>query len=117
MFWIHPEQLFLGCLASEDPDIRLRAVARIIKLRSNKAAQPQVAVGKKRGRKPTPTVRTLELPDPIYEAEDFSTMIDWESAQQTEPPYLRDLSNEEILSFQTTPFTCQEPSNTQHVVS
>ena len=81
MFWIHPEQLFLGCLASEDPDIRLRAVARIIKLRSNKAAQPQVAVGKKRGRKPTPTVRTLELPDPIYEAEDFSTMIDWESAQ------------------------------------
>ena len=115
LYWIHLEQLTLGCLASEDPDTRSRAIARIIKLRSNQQAQPKPAIGKKRGRKPTPTVRTLELPDPIYEANDFSTMIDWDSAQQTEPPYLRDLSNEEIQAFQTTPFTCEEPSNTQHV--
>ena len=34
-FWGHPEQLLLGCLGSDDADIRARAVSRIIAIRSN----------------------------------------------------------------------------------
>lgn len=115
LYWAHPEQLFLACLASPDPDIRSRAIARIIKIRSGQAVPPKPVVGKKRGRKSVKTVRELELPDPVYHAADFSTMIDWESSQITEPPLLRDLSSEEILAFQAVPFTCAEPSNTQFV--
>ena len=42
-------------------------------------------------------------------------MIDWSKSQVTEPPVLRDLSEEDIKAFQTTPFTCIQPSNTQFV--
>ena len=114
LYWIHPEQLLLGCLASDDPDVRSRAVARIIQIRSARLESSEV-VGKKPGRKPAPTVRVVELPNPIYSAKDFTTMIDWDTSQVTEPPVLRDLSDAEIKAFQTTPFACIQPSNTQFV--
>ena len=115
LYWCHPEQLMLGCLASSDPDIRARAIARIVKIRSDVSQSSKVVVGRKRGRKPASEVRVLELPNPVYTADDFSTMIDWNESQLTEPPLLRDLTNEQIEAFQDTPFTCEEPSNTQHV--
>ena len=116
LYWLHPEQLLLGCLSSSDPDVRARAIARIVKIRSESSQSSELVVGRKRGRQPaSDKVRVLELPDPIYTAEDFSTMINWEDSQKTEPPLLRDLSIEQIRAFQETPFTCEEPSNTQHV--
>ena len=115
LYWMHPEQLLLGCIASDDPDVRSRAVARIIQTRSVRSESSKGVVGKKRGRKPASTVRVLELPNPIYSAKDFTSMIDWSKSQVTEPPVLRDLSEEDIKAFQTTPFTCIQPSNTQFV--
>ena len=115
LYWMHPENLFLACLASNDADIRSRAIARIIQIRADASGSSSTVMGRKRGRKSAPKVRILELPDPIYSAQDFSSMIDWDQSQKTEPPLLRDLSKGQIEAFQTTPFTCEQPSNTQHV--
>ena len=87
LYWMHPEQLLLGCIASDDADVRSRAVARVIQIRSTRSESSKVVVGKKRGRKPA--VRVLELPNPVYSAKDFTTMIDWNESQVTEPPLLR----------------------------
>ena len=92
---MHPEQLLLGCIASDDPDVRSWAVARIIQIRSVRSESSKGVVGKKRGRKPASTVRVLELPNPIYFAKDFTSMIDWSKSQVTEPPVLQDLSEED----------------------
>ena len=84
-------------------------------IRSTTSAPPKPVNGKKRGRKRTITVRVLQLPDPVYTATNFTNMIDWESSQMTEPPILRDLTNDQILAFQDCPSTCKEPSNSQFV--
>ena len=60
MYWAHPEQLFLGCLASSDDDMRARAVARIIRLRHPAEAAVEKANPKKR--KTKSVVRIFELP-------------------------------------------------------
>lgn len=115
LYWMHPEQLILGCLASSDADVRAQAVARILKIRSDASLPPKPTVGKKRKRKPAPKVRIIELPDPIYEATHFTKMINWSKSQMTEAPLLRNMSVDEIKAFQDTPFTCAIPNNSQFV--
>lgn len=42
-------------------------------------------------------------------------MIDWKSSQVTEPPLLKDLSDDEIRSFVTTPLQLPYSNNSQFV--
>ena len=109
MYWAHSEQLLLACLASENPDVRAHAVARILRLRE---PVQLTQVKKKKG---SSGVRTFELPSPVLNAPNYWSMIDWTAEQVTEPPYLRKYSDAEIRAFEHTPLVLDVPSNSQHV--
>ena len=112
---MHPEQLFLACLASEDVDVRARAVARVTLLRqSTQGAVEPPKAGKKDPTNPF-NVRIFEQPMPVYTATSFDTMIDWASEQVTEPPYLRKYSTAELKIFEQSPLVLEIPSNSQFV--
>ena len=87
----------------------MRAVERIAEIR-DACSQPS-----SKRRRTWQTVRTFELPRPAYGAPDFSTMINWEVEQVTEPPYLRKFSMQQIRQFIVTPLVLDVPSNTQFV--
>ena len=118
-YWLHAEQLILGCLADDDEDVRGQAVARVFQIRQTEAAASATTSdnqrARKRGKKPPPAVRIFQLPTPLYSANHFSRMIDWAQEQITEPPLLRDLSNDELRNFESVPLARDEPSNSQFV--
>ena len=96
-FYGHSEQLFLGCLACEDPDVRAQAVARIFALRypTTVEQEPSTSTGRGRSRKqPMTDLRIFKLPKPVYNATHFSRMIDWSTEQVYEPP---DLTSESLM--------------------
>ena len=74
-FWAHPEQLFLGCLGSEDADVRARAIARIVALCKPPKAGKLISK-RKWGQS---SGRVFQLPKPNYNADHFSYMINWET--------------------------------------
>ena len=114
-FWAHPEQLLLGCLGSSDEDVRARAVAKIIAVRQGEG-QGQALKDKGRKRKRAESdVRIFHLPKPNYDATHFSEMIFWDQESITEPPLLRDYSNDQIRAFEKEPLEVLIPSNSQHV--
>ena len=119
MHWCHPEQLILACLGDHDPDVRAQAVARIICQRNNHRAattEPPRAKKSKGGKgKEKNEVRTFILPTPLYEAQHYSTMIDWANEQSPDPPYLRDASDLEIREYEVTPLVLDISSNSQFV--
>lgn len=121
-YWLHSEQLFLACLASDCPDVRAQAVARILHIRHEKAASSTgpstvTVAPTRRGRRPTKksNVRTFEVPTPIYDAANFWTAINWNEEQITEPPYLRRHSDEQLRSFESQPLQMDISSNSQFV--
>lgn len=103
-YWAHSEQLLLACLASDDSDVRARAVARILRLRHAPAASQK---SKKIA------VRVFENPIPVYTATHFSSMIDWSKEQILEPPFLRKHSDDDIKAFESAPLILDVPGNTQ----
>ena len=111
-FWAHSKQLLLGCLGSENGDVRAQAVARILHLRHTEATEPSTSRGKGKRVK---SIRILKMPMPIYSATHFSKMIDWTTEQICEPPYLRKFTDEEIRRFEQSPLILNVPSNSQHV--
>ena len=110
-YWGHSEQLLLGCLGSDDGDVRSRAVARIIALRHNTSKKKKEGK-RKRGKS---LVRVFNLPKPNYAATRFENMISWEKEEIHEPPLLRRYSNEQIREFEKVPLVLNIPSNSQHV--
>ena len=114
-YWLHAEQLLLGCLGSQDADIRARAVARVLHIRNLAKQQVQPTTTKRKRKRVESLVRIFKLPTPKYDADDFSTMIDWETEQMTEPPYLRKFTDEQLRQFETTPLSLDVPSNSQFV--
>ena len=110
-YWIHSEQLFLACLASENPDVRAQAVARILRLRQPEAQQPTHSKKRKR----SSNVRIFQLPSPVLNAPNYWSMINWNEEQVLEPLYLQKYSDSEIRAFEDTPLSLNVPSNSQHV--
>ena len=106
--WAHSEQLLLACLSSDDADIRSRAVAKIIQIRDSVGMEP-----KKKKKKVG--VRIFKIPTFIFNAKDFTSMINWEDEQMTEPPYTMQFNNEELRQFETRPLILNVPSNSQFV--
>ena len=111
-YWAHSEQLLLACLGSDDGNVRARAVACIISLRNSMSPATEPPRKKKNV---THSVRMFELPSPIYSASHFSTMIDWDTEQVTEPPFLRKFTTPELRYFESHPLFLDIPSNFQFV--
>ena len=113
-------------LASENQEIRARAVAKIISIRES---LPEVKGKGKRGKNTRgkgessrdeddnhdDEIRIFQAPKPVYTAESFESMIDWDKEQICPPPYLQFHTNEEIRQFESMPLRIDVPSNTQHV--
>ena len=117
-FYGHSEQLFLGCLACEDPDVRAQAVARIFALRypTTVEQEPSTSTGRGRSRKqPMTDLRIFKLPKPVYNATHFSRMIDWSTEQVYEPPYLRKFDDQALKAFEKEPLVMSIPNNSQFV--
>ena len=60
-------------------------------------------------------VRVFSLPKPNYAAKFYQDMIDWKTAQLTEPPILKDYTDEQITAFVEKPLVLDICSNTQFV--
>ena len=82
-YYAHPENLLLAMLDDDDENVRKKAVDLIKNIRAEH--QPS--------HRP---VRPFSVPEIHYDADNYYTMIDWESLQLTEPPLTYHLSNEEL---------------------
>ena len=86
-YWAHPEQLLLAMVSDDSRETREKAVTLI------RAARLQV----------TEDVRSFELPDINFAAAGYMDLIDWSSVDVTEPPLLRDLSDDDLQEIVDTP--------------
>ena len=82
-YFAHPENLLLAMLDDEDENIRKKAVDIIKDIRTEH--QPS--------HRP---VRPFSVPEIDYNADNYYSMIDWESLHLTEPPLTYHLSNDEL---------------------
>ena len=82
-YYAHPENLLLAMLDDEDENVRTKAVKIIKTIRAEH--QPS--------HRP---VRPFSVPKIDYDADNYHSMIDWESLQLTEPPLTYHLSNDEL---------------------
>ena len=112
MHWAHLEQVLLSCLSSDDIDVRSKGIVTILKIREGKTQHDKRPKRKKKGNH---GIRTFEIPSFCYDAQDFTTMTDWQKEQMTEPPFTARMSNEEIKRFELHPLVLDVPSNSQHV--
>lgn len=101
-YFAHPENILLAMIQDERPHICELGWRRIMKARQN------VEIG----------VRQFEIPELIFTSNDYSTMIDWQSSNVTEPPLTTSLSDEVIEDMirNKVRYTCQKfPCHTQAV--
>ena len=78
--------------------------------------QPSGTRGRGRPRKQnSPTIRVFKMPKFLLEAKSYNESIDWSNSQVTEPPFLKDLMDEQIKDFIEKPLKMHIPSNTQFV--
>lgn len=82
-YFAHPENLLLAMITDENSAIRELGYRRILKAR-NKNPENQ---------------RKFRQPKLILNAEKYYEMIDWQTAQLTEPPVTKKLSCDEIQAF------------------
>ena len=99
-------------MSSDDIDLRSKGIVAILKIREGKTKHDE---GPKRKKKGNHGIRTFEIPSFCYDAQDFTTMTDWQKEQMTEPPFTARMSNEEIKRFELHPLVLDVPSNSQHV--
>lgn len=61
------------------------------------------------------SIRTFTLPTLNPEANHYQHMINWTTAQVTEPPFLMGMSDEELQNFVESPLVLDLPNNSQFV--
>ena len=88
----HPENLLIAMLDDSDDAIREKAVNIIKDIRATK--QP-----------PTRPVRAFSVPKLNYDADNYHTMIDWESETLTEPPLTYELTDDDLDLIKEEPLT------------
>ena len=114
-YWAHCEQVLLAMLASQDADIRSRAITKILKIRESASEPEQPPAKKSRKSKTTTSVRIFQVPSINCAAANFHTMIDFDREQATEPPYTMKYSNTDLRQFETHPLVLDVPNNSQFV--
>ena len=106
-YWFHSENLLLAGLADQDDDIRNKSVNQIIKIRNNpilkklrNADHNRLKEQKKIKNK---TVRLFEKPTELnFNAKNYLEVISSKKLLY-EPPFVRDLSDEQVLHFKNVP--------------
>ena len=88
----HPENLLLAMLDDDDVDVRRKAVNIIKTIRTEH--QP-----------PNRPLREFRVPEIDYDADNYHSLIDWESLQLTEPPLTYDLTNDDLDKIIDEPLT------------
>ena len=83
-FYGHAEALLLAMVHSEDKMTRILGYRRILKARSIDTRE---------------NLRALTLPKLNFEAKSFTDMINWQTAQLTDPPLLKHITNDELNNF------------------
>ena len=78
-YWAHPEQLLLAMVADDDRVVREQAVRLISAAREQQTEEPRI----------------FAIPAINFEAVSYTDMISW-CGPVTEPPLLRDLSDDEL---------------------
>ena len=82
-YFAHPENLLLAMLDDNDENVRKKAVDIIKDIRANH--QPS--------HRP---VRPFSVPNLLYDADNYHSMIDWQTEPLTEPPLTYHLTNAEL---------------------
>jgi hypothetical protein len=90
--WAHMENLLLSMAADPDRSIQEKAVSKILEI----WAKPFVQKKPRHGKGSNKTVRIKNVPKPLYDAVPYYEMIDMKKENQFEPPFTRNLFDEEI---------------------
>lgn len=102
-YWCHPEAMLLSMCADDDPDVRERAVGKIMECR-----RTAEEVGKR-------SLRAFDIPD-IFSAPHYSDVFDWARVCVTEPPLTKHMSDNDILAVVAVPLPpLHYPVHTQAV--
>jgi len=82
-FFGHPENILLSMLVDERKEIRELAARRIKLARQSNGMNPV-------------EVRKFKIPTMNFEADDYDTLVNWQELLRTQPPMLKDISDDEI---------------------
>ena len=115
IFWFHSENVLLAALADSSEVRRKRGVDQIIRIRHDadfrgraEAEQKHIKQTKKCTFK---RQRVFVKPEVNYEAEDYLDVICWETQAYFEPPFTKDMSDEEVRGFIAKPLCLNVPSH------
>lgn len=98
-YFAHTENILLCMLSDDRQHIRELAVCRILQARNENINE-----------------RHFQLPKLYFGTDDYSNMIDWSKETITQPPIIRDFSNEEISNIVNQPLnTITIPCHSQGV--
>ena len=115
-YWFHGENLLLACLGDKRENVRQKSIDRILELRNDvdlkKKLHEQERQLKKAKKCMYKQQRLFIKPTLNYEAEDYVDCINWEKDAIHEPPYTRNMSDEELKGFTLQPLTLNIASNT-----
>ena len=100
--WAHPENIVIACLSDQDWETRKKGVDYIRQARLEDTAKDDV--------------RKFVPPEINMQSKKFYDLVDLETAEKTEPPVTKHLSDETISSALTAPLILPAfPNNTQSV--
>ena len=102
-YWAHVENILLTAFFDENSINREYAVHKILEARKRNEEQDYI--------------RTFKPPSINFGADNYLSMVDWQSVQITSPPLLQHLSNQDILNAVEFPLNnlYQYPCHTQAV--
>jgi hypothetical protein len=109
--WAHMENLLLIMAADPDRSIREKAVSKFLKIR----AKPFIQKKPHHGKSLNKIVTIKNVPKPLYDAVSYDEMIDMQKEDPFEPPYTRNLSDQEIKQLVDSPLIVPVPHHMQHV--
>ena len=102
-YWAHSENILLSALSDKDVVIRTQAVNQILKIRNNETLKEEVRKKQHQLRQkkkcPYKRQRIFVKPEINYEADSYVNLIRWDDQACHEPPYLYNLSDDEIRAF------------------
>lgn len=102
-FYAHPENILISMVTDESKLIRELGYRRLLRIRQEVQDDH---------------IRFFTIPKINFDATDFVELIDWQSCKLTEPPLLRNISNEDLLNQIGDPSKMEivkYPCNTQAV--
>ena len=114
-FWFHSENFLLACLGDPRVNVRQKGVDRILQLRNDCPLKAKVAkylLELKRKKKcQFKTQRPFVKPTLNYQGTDYVEAVCWEEEVLFEPPFTKQMSDEELKLFIMKPLNLDIPSH------